>query len=161
MTELKEIPYEDLFDGIKTIPLDYIMDAMEKSLDIDPNSRNLDTTSLTTSRLFMEAQRFYIHEVRVLEKVIAKKNKTDLYLRRYYAGELPSQVYQARPLPVKPLKSDIDVWIKADDNYIEMTTLLEEQKRKVKFIESCFDRIKSRGYEIKTAIDWRRYLDGN
>lgn len=161
MTELKEIPYEDLFDGIKTIPLDYIMDTMEKSMDIDPSSRNLDTTSLITSRLFMEAQRFYIHEVRVLEKVVAKKNKTDLYLRRYYAGELPSQVYQARPLPVKPLKSEIDIWIKADDNYIEMTTLLEEQKRKVKFIESCFERIKSRGYEIKTAIDWRRYLDGN
>lgn len=161
MTELKEIPYEELFDGIKTIPLDYIMDTMEKSMDIDPSSRNLDTTSLITSRLFMEAQRFYIHEVRVLEKVVAKKNKTDLYLRRYYAGELPSQVYQARPLPVKPLKSEIDIWIKADDNYIEMTTLLEEQKRKVKFIESCFERIKSRGYEIKTAIDWRRYMDGN
>lgn len=161
MSELKEIPYEVLFEELKTIPLEYIMDVLEKSLDIDPSSKDLDKSSLASSRLFMEAQRFYIAEIRVLEKLVAKKNKTDLYLRRYYAGELPSQVYQARPLPVKPLKSDIDIWIKADDNFIEMNSLVEEQKRKVKFIESCVDRIKTRGYEIKTAIDWRKYMDGN
>lgn len=161
MTELKETPLEELFDGVMTIPLEHIMTSLEEALDIDPNSRNLDTSSLMSSRLFMLAQRFYIHEARVLEKVMAKKNKTDLFLRRYYAGELPAQFYQERPLHVKPLKSEIDVWLKADDNYIEMNSCLDEQKRKVKFIESCLDRIKSRHFEIKTAIDWRRYMDGN
>lgn len=161
MAELKETPYDVLFDNVKTVPLEHIMDVLEDMLDIDPASKNLDQTSLTISRIFMVAQRFYIHECRVLEKLLAKKNKTDLYIRRYYAGELPAQVYQDRPLNIKPLKSDIDIWIKADDNFIEMNTYVDEQKRKVKFIESCFDRIKSRNFDIKNAIDWRKYLDGN
>ena len=44
--------------------------------------------------------------------------------------------------------------------YIEMSGLLQEQRAKVKFIESCLDRLNKLGYEVKNAIDWRKYMDG-
>lgn len=144
----------------ETMTIENIMDEMDPLVTVDPQEMNLDQISLKIGRSFMVAQRHYVREGRYLEHIIHQQNRMDMYLRRYYAGELPPHVYKEKPLKVKALKSELDMWVKADDMYIELVTLLQEQKSKIKFIESCFDRLKKLGYEVKNAIEWRKYLDG-
>lgn len=145
---------------LSTMAFESIMDELEPMVTVDPTDMNLDQISLKIGRSWMAVQRHYLREGRYLEFLSGKFRKIDLYLRRYYAGELPADVYIKTPLKVRPLKSEIDIWVKANDDYVELSSLLQEQKAKVKFIESCFDRLNKLGYEVKNAIDWRKYMDG-
>lgn len=145
----------------KSETMERIMEIMGEFLNIDPMSRELDQFSLRSGRAFMVAQTYYIQESRFLENLLTKKTKLDLHLRRYYLGEATPQMYQQKPLQGgRVLKTDLDMWVKADDLWLELSAVIEEQKRKIKFIESCFDRIRQMGYEVKNAIEWRKYMDG-
>lgn len=145
---------------LETMKCEDIMAELEPLIVVDPDEINLDQISLKIGRTFMTVNRHYLREGRYLEHLNNKYRQIDLYLKRYYAMELPPHVYTERPLKVRPLKSEIDMWVRADDMYIEMSELLQEQKAKVKFIESCLERLNKLGYEVKTAADWRRYMDG-
>lgn len=147
-------------EQLQTMTTEAIMDELEPLVTVNPEDLNLDQISLKIGRSWMAVQRHYLREGRYLEFLNGKYRQIDLYLRRYYAGELPPNVYSERPLKVRPLKSEIDTWIKADNDYVELSVLLQEQKAKVKFIESCLDRLNKLGYEVKNAIDWRKYMDG-
>ncbi len=144
----------------ETMAIEDIMAELEPLITVDPADRNLDQISLKIGRSFMVVQRHYIREGRYLEYLNGRFKQIDVYLRKHYAGELPPQSYRERPLNNKPLKTDLPLWVQADDMYIEMSGLLQEQKAKVKFIESCLDRLNKLGYEVKNAIDWRKYMDG-
>lgn len=147
--------------NFETMSLEDIMDAIEPLLNIDPEDRNLDQISLRVGRSFMAIQRHYMREGRYLEYLIGRHKQVDVYLRRYYSGELPPAAYREKPLNNKPLKSELSVWVQADDMYIELSALLQEQRAKVKFIENCNERLSKHSYEVRNAIEWRKYLDGN
>lgn len=159
MADNEEIPLQEIA-GIKVIPIEYIMEVMDRYFAIDPYDKNLDQISLRCGRAFSQAQKFYLNEGRGLEKFTAKRNQVEVQRRLYYLGQLPAAFYQKEPLPRPVLKTDVELYLKADSVLQEISALVEEQKRKVKYLESCFDRIRSMGYEVKNAIDWRKYLDG-
>lgn len=150
----EEVQYE-------TMSIEDIMDEIEPLLAVEPNDPNLDQISMRTGRSFMVVQRHYIREGRYLEYLYGKQKQIELWLRRYYGGDLPPQSYETRPLKSKPLKTEIDAWMKADEMYTSTSMMVFEQRAKVKFIESCLERLNKMGYEVKAAIDWRRYMDGN
>ncbi|HIC4115729.1 recombination mediator protein UvsY [Escherichia coli] len=147
-------------EQLQTMATEDIMNELEPLITVDPEDMNLDQISLKIGRSWMAVQRHYLREGRYLEFLNGRFRQIDLYLRRYYAGELPPNIYAERPLKVRPLKSDLDTWVKADDDYVELSVLLQEQKAKVKFIETCLDRLNKLGYEVKNAIEWRKYIDG-
>lgn len=146
---------------MKSVSLENIIEEMDKYLVIDPMDKNLDQISLRTGRAFSKAQDFYIPATRNLALLQRKKHSLELHLREYYLGEANPQSYEKRPLARRVLKTDVDMYIKADDLYQEINELLEEQKRIIKYLEQCFDRIRSMSYDIRNAIDWRKYRDGN
>lgn len=156
----EETPYEEIA-GIKVIPVEHILEVMEPYIVVDPMDKNLDQIALRAGRAFSTAQKFYLNEARALEKLMSKKNQVELLRRRYYLGQGNPEMYRKEPLPHAVLKTEVDMWLKADDVYINICELVDEQKRKIKIIEQIFDRIKSMGFEVRTACDWRKYLDGN
>lgn len=147
-------------EQLQTMSTEDIMAELEPLITVDPDDRNLDQISLKVGRSWMVVQRHYIREGRYLEYLMGRFRQIELFLRRFYSGELPPNVYVDRPLKVRPLKTDLDMWIKADKDYIELSVLIQEQKAKVKFIEGCLDRLNKVNYEVKNAIDWRKYMDG-
>lgn len=146
---------------LKTDSLEHIMEKMDEYLVIDPMDKNLDQISLRSGRAFSIAQNFYRRETRNLEILLREEAKLKLSLRDYYLGEANPSVYVDRPLKARVLKTDVEMYIKVDELFIEMNSLVEEQRRKIKYIEQCFERIRSMGYEVRNAIDWRKYRDGN
>lgn len=145
----------------ETMKIEDIMAEIEPLLSVDPDDRNLDQISMRSGRSYMAIYKHYIREGRYLEFLMSKQKTMEVYLRRYYGNELPPQSYVERPLKSKPpLKSDMDMWVKADDMWIEMSMMLHDQKAKVKFIEGALGRINTMGYEVKNAIEWRKYMDG-
>jgi len=160
MSELKEIPYDEVA-GVKVIPIEYLMNKMEEYLVVNPTDQNFDQISLRCGRAWALGQKFYLNEGRGLEKLMAKRNQVEIQRRLYYLGQLPQAYYTKEPLQRPVLKTDVDMYLKADTILLEINSYVEEQKRKVKYLESSFERIRSMNYDVKNAIDWRKYLDGN
>ena len=48
-------------------------------------------------------------------------------------------------MKVGGVKCEVDRWVKGEDEYVELCVVLEEEKGKVKLIESCLDGVKKVG----------------
>ena len=67
---------------------------------------------------------------------------------------------EKEPLKYPPsTKSEIDIYIKQEAVYNEIHSITNEARRRVKYLEDVLWRIKERGNEIRTIIDWRKFVE--
>lgn len=110
--------------------------------------------------IFHTTQRLLAIEARALEFLATKEAEIEIYRRRYYDGKLPAAVYLKEPLKYPPsTKAELDTYIKQDKVFIEIHSITNEARRRVKYLEDVLWRIKERGNEIRTIIEWRRFVE--
>ena len=61
---------------------------------------------------------------------------------------------------VKLLKADMDEFLKGDEDLSKIETRVEYLETGVYLLESILGQIKSRDWEIKSHIDWKKFLAG-
>ena len=78
----------------------------------------------------------------------------------YYGGKSSPEVYRDNPFDHQMLKQDIPLYLDSDEELIKA-------KQKVEYYRMCQDscerilkQIQSRGWDIKNAIEWRKFVDG-
>jgi len=78
----------------------------------------------------------------------------------YYSGKAEPQVYRDNPFDHKILKADLPIYLDSDEELIKL-------KQKVEYYSMCMDscerilkQIQQRGWDIKNAIEWRKFVDG-
>ena len=64
------------------------------------------------------------------------------------------------PFQLKLLKNDIDMYIESDDEVIDLETKFGLQEEKVKYVEAVVKQINNRQWQIRNAIDWRKFESG-
>ena len=64
------------------------------------------------------------------------------------------------PFQLKLLKNDIDMYIESDDAVIDLETKVGLQEEKVKYVEAVVKQINNRQWQIRNAIDWRKFESG-
>ena len=102
------------------------------------------------------------------EKLLQFKYENDLnQLRKYkwlhYTGKLSEEQLKEldwEPFELSILKQDIDKFMSADDDIIELKSKLEFQRRKVDYLESIIKMINNRQWLIREAIDWIKFTNG-
>jgi hypothetical protein len=90
---------------------------------------------------------------------ILRKNKF-----RYYRGELSRdeltdlgwQQWQG----VKPLKNEMDEFLQGDTELNTMKVKIDYLETMIYFLESVLTQIKARDWQIKTHVEWKRFLAG-
>ena len=77
----------------------------------------------------------------------------------YYSGKSDPEVYRDNPFDHKILKQDLPIYLESDEELI--------RKQKVEYNAMCMDscerilkQIQQRGWDIKNAIEWRKFVDG-
>ena len=78
----------------------------------------------------------------------------------YYTGKADAKVYQQKPFDLKVLKQDVDLYIQSDEEVIESNLKIEYRKTMVEKAEKACKMINNRGFQIKNAVDWKRFMDG-
>ena len=58
-------------------------------------------------------------------------------------------------------QEDIQEYIDADDDIIELKKKTALQEEKVEYLEAIVKGLSNRGYLIKNAIDWKRFTEGH
>jgi hypothetical protein len=79
----------------------------------------------------------------------------------YYCGKASPNVYKDKPLGIKILKSDVDLFIRADDEIIELKKKLEGEKLQVKSLEEILKIIGNRNWTIRNIIEWEKFQAGS
>jgi hypothetical protein len=83
---------------------------------------------------------------------------------RYYRGETSREELQERGWEqwqgVKPLKNEMDEFLTGDTELNTLEVKIKYLETMIYLLESILQQIKARDWQIKTAVDWKRFLAG-
>lgn len=83
---------------------------------------------------------------------------------RYYRGELPREELQERQWQqwqgVKPLKNEMDEFLQGDSELNTLKVKIEYLETMIYLLESILGQIKARDWQLKTAVEWKKFLAG-
>jgi hypothetical protein len=142
--------------------IEEIQDAWEADSAIDDNY--LGEASTSTPKLHAKYIKLLIgtklkHTKYKTDYNVVRKNKF-----RYYRGELSRQELQdlgwEQWQGVKPLKNEMDEFLSGDDDLNKMGVRIEYLEAMIYLLESILGQIRSRDYQVKNGIEWKRFLAG-
>ena len=138
--------------------LEDIMSEAEKYLEIDET--NLAREALDTPKVYGKLLRIRTNESMLMQKF--KYNLKQLYQQKrdYYLGRAEPEVYKEKPFNLKILKSEVDSYIEADREIIDLSAKIELQSEKVQYLDNALKQVSNRGFMIKHAIDYQKMMNG-
>jgi hypothetical protein len=82
----------------------------------------------------------------------------------YYCGKLSEDQLKElgwEPFDLKILRQDVDIYLDADKDLIELKNKMSIQEEKVDYLSSILKGITNRQFHIRDAISWRKFLNGS
>ena len=78
----------------------------------------------------------------------------------YYGGKADAKIYVAKPFDLKVLKTDLQMYINSDDEIIEVEKKIAYYETVVEFVDGVIKSIDNRGWDIRNAQDWKKFIAG-
>lgn len=141
--------------------IDTIKRMVEKDMVID--DVNLDIESLKTPQLHGKYLNILHDESLALHKLMMDMRELKRLKWEYYLGKLDQETLDAKgwqPFGLKILRNDIDVYLESDKDLLRLEARIQYQKEKVKYLESVLQGLGRRGWDIKSAIEWKKFMSG-
>ena len=141
--------------------IEAIMEEWEKDSDIDKTE--LGDAALKLAKLHHKYYRFLVNE-----KMIVKTYEADMHVLKldkyefFTQGPNEETVKKGWSLPAKGLilKADIPMYMSADQEIINLSLRIGLQEEKIQALESIIRTLNSMGYNIKAAIDFYKFVNG-
>lgn len=128
--------------------------------DLKVNDEHLDTESLKNQ----EIKSKYLNHKSKFELLLykAKGDYKRLYRDKweYYGGKADAKVYATKPFDFKVLKTDLGVYISADEEIIDAENKIGYLETVVDYIKGVIKSVDNRGWDIKNAIEWKKFEAG-
>ena len=142
--------------------LDEIQNMWEQDCGIDDNY--LGEAATTTPKLHSKYIRLLIDAKLKHSKLNSDYNQLRKTKFRYYRGEMTRQElaelqweqYQG----VKPLKNEMDEILTGDTDLNNIHIKIEYITAMIYLLESILGQIRSRDFQIKNGIEWKKFLAG-
>jgi hypothetical protein len=124
----------------------------------------LDTNSLAISSLHAKYNRLLSETRSQLRLIMIQKKSRYNNLRDYYLGHLNNpedlEKLDRPPFLQKVLKNEVQGYIDADEHLLKIDTRIAILEEKVEVVMEIMKCIHKRGYDIKSAIEWRKFTNG-
>ena len=128
--------------------------------DLKINDTELDLESLKTPQLHNKYMKFHNQYTNLLKKSEQDLARLTREKWEYYTGKADPSVYQVKPINLKILKQDVDKYLKLDDELIKLEQKVTYVQSVVDYLDRTVKIISNRGFQIKNAIDWRKFTSG-
>ena len=138
--------------------LEELQEQVDKDLKI--NDTELDLESLKTPQLHNKYLKHYNNFKLLLTRAESDYKILKRVKWEYYTGKADPSVYQVKPFNLKILKQDVDKYLKADDELIKLEQKVTYVQSVVDYLDRTIKIISNRGFQIKNAIDWRKFTSG-
>ena len=139
--------------------LDELQQAAEKDLKIDDTE--LDIESLNTPIIHAKYLKHYSNYSLMLTK--AQSEYSSLYKRKwvFYTGKADPEEYKETNFELKVLRQDVGTFIEADEEIVKQQQKVSYLKIVCHYLENTLKQVNNRGFQIKNAIDWKRFTEGS
>jgi len=138
--------------------LDELKLQVQRDLKVD--DEHLDTESLKNQ----EIKATYLDHKTRYELLLyrAKGDYKRLYREKweYYGGKADAKVYASKPFDLKVLKTDLSVYITSDEEVIDAENKIGYLETVVDYIKGVIKSVDNRGWDIKNAIEWKKFEAG-
>ena len=138
--------------------LDELKLQVQKDLKVD--DEHLDTESLKNQEI---KAKYLDHKSRYeLLLFKAKGDYKRLYREKweYYGGKADAKIYASKPFDLKVLKTDLAVYITSDEDIINAENKVGYLEVVVDYIKGVIKSVDNRGWDIKNAIEWKKFEAG-
>lgn len=144
-----------------SIKLSDIKIMIEQDMKID--STSLDRESLNVPQLHNKYLCILMDEKLILKKfesdlAVLKKNKWLYYSGKMSEEQLTKLEWEAFDLSI--LRVDLDKFIESDSDVILLCNKVDLQREKINYLESTVKSISNRIWNIRAAIDWVKFTQG-
>ena len=133
---------------------------LQVSQDLRVDDEHLDTESLKNQ----EIKAKYLDHKSKFELLLfkAKGDYKRLYREKweYYGGKADAKIYASKPFDLKVLKTDLGVYISADEEIIDAENKIGYLETVVDYIKGVIKSVDNRGWDIKNAIEWKKFEAG-
>jgi hypothetical protein len=131
---------------------DELQEIAEKDMKLDKD--NLDIESLKIPELQHKYLKHYSKY-----NILLKQSETEykiLYRKKWehYSGKGET------PFLTKVLKQDMTIYLEADEELCKAKNKMEYYKNIIIYIEGILKSLNNRGFQIKNAIDWKKFCEG-
>lgn len=159
------IPKDSMIDQWKEVKEELVLrfaelkDMAHDEVSID--EFRLDDESIRTPKLHSKFLGILGDEALKLKQIQNLYKK--IYLDRWkaYNGKQTDKYYQTYGIiHEKVLKSELNMYLDADEYICELKEIVDIQTQIVDFLEKTIKEINSRTFHLKNAIDWRRFESG-
>jgi len=142
-----------------SVSLEVIQEMWQK--DSGVNQDELDTESLKIPQLHAKYYELY-NTILLLRKQAEQQHSSILLERRkFYMGKAETQVYIDEPFPYKVRdKEDLKLYLEADEKISKIRLKIDYYDTMLRYLEEILKQISNRTYQIKNAIEWRRFTAG-
>ena len=138
--------------------LDELKLQVQRDLKVD--NEHLDTESLKNQ----EIKATYLDHKSRYELLLyrAKGDYKRLYREKweYYGGKADAKIYASKPFDLKVLKTDLAVYITSDEEIINAENKIGYLETVVDYIKGVIKSVDNRGWDIKNAIEWKKFEAG-
>ena len=142
--------------------IEEIQNMWETDCHIDDN--HLGEQATQTPKLHSKYIKELINYKLKLTKLRSDYNTLRKSKFRYFRGEMSrdelKEVGWDQWQGVKPLKNEMDEFLSGDTDLNTINTRIEYLETGIYLLESILNQIKSRDWEIKSHIEWKRFLAG-
>ena len=133
---------------------------LQVSQDLKVDDEHLDTESLKNQ----EIKAKYLEHKSKFELLLfkAKGDYKRLYREKweYYGGKADAKIDASKPFDLKVLKTDLGVYISADEEIIDAENKIGYLETVVDYIKGVIKSVDNRGWDIKNAIEWKKFEAG-
>ena len=141
--------------------LDQIMDAWREDSTLD--STELGLESLKIPELHSKYLKIYFDERRKLKALEFQSKELSLKKYEYYNGKMSQEELDElnwEPFMKRLMKNEVDMYLDSDKEIIQSNVRQTNQKEKIFFLEEVIKNINQRNFQIKNAIEWKKFTQG-
>jgi len=141
--------------------IENLREMVKKDLIIDET--NLNGESLRTPQLHNKYLVLLENSKLELEKIQFQENILKKYKWLYYAGKIGEEDlarYKWEPFEYNVLKTDIPMFLDADEDMQKIRAKISLQKSVVSYLEEVVKMMNGRQWNIKSAIEWIKFTQG-
>jgi hypothetical protein len=105
------------------------------------------------------------HEI-LNKTFILKKQKEAEYKKQfkdkwlYFSGKADPEIYKEKPFPHKIMKSDISLYLEADNELNTLKNMLDYYTHILKYLDDIIKQIHNRSYQIRDSIEFSKFIAG-
>ena len=81
--------------------------------------------------------------------------------REYYGGEADAKTYAEKPFGGKISTQDkMKVYVESDDDVINLEAKIKYLDQMLYWLDQVMKQISNRGFQVKSAIEWEKFING-